>query len=174
VRVRFQDVPGIVSLLGGGRDAIRYKLAGAIGVRTPVGVLDLPLSHEGRLALPSIPRFSLEGISVRSVGFDAVSLDLKLRVKNPNAFALPLGALDYALAIGGAQVARAQGTKLAAVAGGTSAVVAIPVRLDVASAGRAAADLAKGGDVQVDLTGRAVVAGLPLPLELRGKVPARR
>jgi hypothetical protein len=48
------------------------------------------------------------------------------------------------------------------------------VRLDVASAGRAAADLAKGGDVQVDLTGRALVAGLPLPLELRGKVPARR
>jgi LEA14-like dessication related protein len=174
VRVRFQDVPGIVSLLGGGQDAIRYKLAGAIGVRTPIGILDLPLSHEGRLALPAVPRFALDGIAVRSVGFDAVSVDVKLRVKNPNAFALPLGALEYALVIGGSRVARAEGAKLAAVPGGGSAVVAIPVRLEVASAGRAAADLAKGGEVQVDLTGSATMAGIPLPVELRGRVPARR
>jgi LEA14-like dessication related protein len=174
VRIRFQDVPGIVSLLGGGRDAIRYKLGGAVGIRTPVGILDLPLSHEGQVALPSLPRFALEGISVKSVGFDALALDVKLRVKNPNAFALPLGSLDYALAIGGAPVARTDGAKLAGVPGGASTVVAIPVRLDVASAGRAAADLARGGDVQVDLTGRAVVAGIPLPLDVRGRVPARR
>jgi LEA14-like dessication related protein len=174
VRVRFQDVPGIVSLLGGGKDALGYRLAGTLGVRTPVGILDLPLSHEGRVTLPSVPRFAVEGISVRGVGFDAVTLDVKLRVRNPNAFALPLGSLDYALAIGGAPVARAQGAKLAAVPAGASAVVAIPVRLEVASAGRAAADLARGGEVQVDLTGRALVAGIPLPLELRGRVPARR
>ena len=84
------------------------------------------------------------------------------------------GRLDYALAIGGADVARADGAELAPVAGGASAVVAIPVKLDLTSAARAAADLTRGAEVQVDLTGRALVAGIPLPLDVRGKVPARR
>jgi LEA14-like dessication related protein len=174
VRVRFEDVPGIVSLLGGGKDEIGYRLAGSIGVRTPIGIVDLPLSHEDTLRLPSMPRFALEGLSVRSMTLDEVTLGLRLRVRNPNAFALPVGRLDYALALGGAPVARAQRADLAAVAAGSSAVVEIPLRFDLASAGRAAADLARGGDVDVGLTGTALVGGIPLPLELRAKLPVRR
>jgi LEA14-like dessication related protein len=174
VRVRFQDVPGIASLLVGGKDVVHYRLGGNVGIRTPIGVLDVPLSHEDRLQLPSVPHFALEGISIRSVTFGEVALDVRLRVKNPNAFALPLGRLDYALAIAGAPVARAEGAELARVSGGSSAVVAIPVKLETASAGRAAMDLARGAEVQVDLTGRANVAGIPLPLDVRGKLPARR
>jgi LEA14-like dessication related protein len=63
-----------------------------------------------------------------------LALDVRLRVRNPNAFALPAGRLDYALAIAGSEVARADGAELAGVGAGASAVVAIPVRLDVASA----------------------------------------
>jgi LEA14-like dessication related protein len=174
IRIRFQDVPGIVSLLGSGQDVIQYRLGGTLGVRTPLGIIDLPISHEDRLRIPSMPSFTLDGISVRSASFTELALDVRLRIRNPNAFALPLGRLDYALAIGGAHVARAEGAELAGVAGGTSAVVAIPVKLDIVSAGRAAADLARGAEVQVDLSGRAVVGGIPLPVDLRGRVPARR
>jgi LEA14-like dessication related protein len=174
VRVRFQDVPGIVSLLGSGKDSIRYRLAGSIGVRTPIGILDLPLSHEDQLRLPSVPRFALEGISIRSVTLSEVALDVRLRVKNPNGFPLPVGRLDYALALAGSPVAHAAGVDLSGIAAGSSAVVAIPVRLDLASAGRAAAALTGGGEVQVDLDGKATVAGIPLPLDLSGRVPARR
>src|SRR6266545_755012 len=150
VRVRFQDVPGIVALLGSGKDVLHYKLGGTIGVGTPIGILDLPLSHEDQLRLPSLPRFALDGVSIRSVGFTEIALDVRVRVRNPNAFPLPVGQLEYALAIGGAPVARAD------------------------AAGRAAADLARGGEVQVDLTGKASLAGIPIPLELKGRVPARR
>ena len=174
VRVRFRDVPGIVSLLSSGKDVIQYRLGGTLGVRTPLGILDLPLSHQDRLRLPTIPRFALEGISVRRMTLSEVTLDLRLRVRNPNAFPLPVGRIDYALAIGGASVAGVEGAELAGVAGAGSAVVAIPVRLDVLSAGRAAAEISRGGEVQVDLTGRAMVGGVPLPLDLRGKVPTHR
>jgi LEA14-like dessication related protein len=174
VRVRFQDVPGIVSLLRGGKDALQYRLGGTVGVRTPVGVVDLPLSHSDRLPLPSVPSFALDGVSVRGVSVRELALEVRVRVANPNAFAVPAGKLDYALSIGGAPVARAEGARLPEVSARGSTVVAIPVRLDLGSAGRAAAELSGGGEVDVGLSGRAHVAGIPLPLELRARVPARR
>lgn len=174
VRVRFSDVPGIVNLLGSGKDDLRYRLSGKVGVRTPLGLLDLPLSHEDVLRLPDLPRFAVEGLAVRSVSFDAVEVGVRLRVRNPNAFALPAGRVSYDLALGGARVASVAGAPIAAVAGGASAIVELPVRVNLLGAGRAAAGLARGGEVDVGLTGTAEVAGLPLPLDLRGRVPARR
>jgi LEA14-like dessication related protein len=169
VHVRFQDVPGIVGLLTSRKDTIQYRLAGNVGVNTALGVLDVPLSHEGALKLPAMPHFGLEGIAIRSIGFSEIVFDVRLRVQNPNGFALPLGKLDYALAVAGAQVARAAALDVAPVAGGSSAVIAIPVRLDVASAGHVAAKLAGGGDVPVDLDGKATLGGIPFPLDLKGK-----
>ena len=174
VRVRFRDVPGIVSLLGSGRTELAYKLSGSVGVRTPIGVVDLPMAHSDRVKVPALPRFGIDGLQVRSVSLSSVSLGVRLRIQNPNAFPLPGGELEYALALGGTPVARAAGAQVVALPPAGSAVVEIPVRIDVASAGRVAADLARGGEVQVDLTGKAELAGLPVTLELRGRVPARR
>ncbi len=174
VHVRFRDVPDIVTLLTSKRDTVKYRLGGNVGVRTPLGVLDVPMAHDGTLNLPSMPQFALDGIAVHSMGFTEITFDVRLRVRNPNAFALPVGKLDYALAVGGASVARAAALDVAPVAGGSSGVVSIPVKLDLASAGRAAAQLASGGEVPVDLGGKASLAGIPFPLELKGKVPARR
>jgi LEA14-like dessication related protein len=174
VRVRFRDVPGIASLLTSGKDRIHYKLAATLGLRTPIGVLDVPLSREDQVRLPGLPRFSVEGISLHGVSLEHVTFEVRLRVKNPNAFPMPAGALDYALAIAGSQVAKADGAQLAAVPASGSAVVAIPVKLDFASAGRAAVDVARGGDVDVGLAGKASVAGIPLPLDLKGRVSPRR
>jgi LEA14-like dessication related protein len=173
VHVRYRDVPGIVSLLGSKKDAVRYKLAGTVGIRTPLGILDVPMSREDKLRLPSTPQFALDGLSIRSLGFSEIVLDVKLRVRNPNAFALPLGKLEYALALGGTSVARAAAVDVTPIAGGTSGVVAIPVHIDVAKAGRVAAELARGGEVQVDLDGKATLGGIPFPLDLKGRVPAR-
>lgn len=174
VRVRFRDVPGIVGLLGSGKRDLGYRLSGSLGVRTPIGIVDLPMSHADRVSLPSMPRFALDGLRVRSVSLSTVAVDVRVKVQNPNAFPLPNGQIDYALALAGTSVAKAAGASVAAVPGGGSAVVEIPVRVDVLSAGRAATDLARGAEVQVELTGKAELAGLPLPLDLRGRVPARR
>jgi LEA14-like dessication related protein len=174
VRFRFADVPGIVSLLTTRRDAIRYKLTGNAGVRTPIGVIDLPLAHEDQLRLPGLPGFAVEGMSVRGAGLSDVALDLRLRVKNPNAFPIPAGRLDYALSLGGAEVARASDAALGKIAAGGSTVVTIPVRVDLVRAGRVASALLAGGEVPVGLAGTANVAGIAVPLDVRASVPARR
>ncbi|WP_242360220.1 LEA type 2 family protein [Anaeromyxobacter sp. SG17] len=174
VRIRYQDVPGIVGLLTSRRDAIAYRLSGKVGVRTPIGVVDLPVSHSDRLALPSLPSFSLEGVSLRTASLTEMALDVKVRVKNPNAFPLPAGRLDYALSLAGSEVASARDSALARVAGGAAQTIAIPVRLNVFRAGRAATDLARGAPVRLGLAGTAEVAGIPLPLALDATVPVGR
>lgn len=174
VHVRFRDVPGIVSLLTSRKDQIQYRVSGSAGVRTPVGVLDLPLSHSDTLRLPGLPGFALQGVSVRGASFSDVALDVKLRVQNPNPFPIPAGKLDYALSIGGAEVARASDAAVGRLGAGGATIVTIPVKVNLARLGGAATALVRGGDVQVGLAGTADVAGLPLPLELHGLVPARR
>lgn len=174
VRVRYRDVPGIVSLLGKQRDAIAYRLSGAVGVQTPIGVVELPMSHSASLPLPKLPAFALDGLAIRSVSLTQVAMDLNVRVKNPNAFPIPAGKLDYALGLAGATVARGDDRALSGVAGSGSAVVTIPLRFNVLEAGRAATDLVRGSPVDVNLRGTADVGGLPIPLDLGARMPAKR
>ena len=171
-RVRFRDVPGIASLAGK-RDSVRYRLAGSVGVNTPLGILDLPVSHEDTLALPQMPRFALDGLAVRSFSFTRLALDLKLRISNPNAFPLPAGKLDAALSLGSSRVARVENRTLAAVRGNGSSVVTIPIDLDLAEAGRAAQQLARGAAVPVGIRGEADVAGARLPVDLGSDLKVR-
>jgi len=174
VRVRFADVPGIVGLLTGGRDAIRYKVSGNVGVKTPIGVVELPMAHEDRLTLPSLPRFALDGLAIRSASLTELAVDVKVRLTNPNRFAIPAGRLDYALSVGGNPVARADGAALGAVGASGSATMALPVRISLLRAGAAASELARGGPVDVALRGEAKVAGIPLPVNVTARLPARR
>jgi LEA14-like dessication related protein len=174
VRIRFADVPGIVSILTGGKDQLRYRVAGSVGVNTPIGPVELPMAHEDRLALPSLPRFALDGLAVRSASLTQLALDVKVKVTNPNPFGLPAGKLGYALSVAGSPVARADGAPLAAVAGNGAATIALPVKVDVLRTGAAAAQLARGGEVDVALRGEARVAGITVPLQLAARLPARR
>jgi LEA14-like dessication related protein len=175
VRVRFRDVPGIAGLLGRRQDSLRYGVKGSVGVRTPVGVVELPVAHEGRLPLPGLPSFSLERLAVRGVSLRDVAFDVHVGVKNPNPFPLPGGRLAWTVALGsGAPVARADGAQLASLPASGRGEVVIPIRLDLVSAGRAAADIARGGDVRVRLAGTAEVAGISVPLDLDALMPARR
>jgi LEA14-like dessication related protein len=175
VRVRWKDVPGIIGLFTTARDGLRYKAAASVGVNTPIGVVELPLVHEADLRLPQLPSFSVSGLSVRSASLTEVAFDVKVGMKNPNAFPVPAGQLDWSLALGGgAPVARAEGAPTAAVSPGSTGTITLPVRVDLRSAGRAATDLALGGNVRVRMLGTASVAGLDIPLDLDSVVPARR
>jgi LEA14-like dessication related protein len=171
-RLRFRDVPGVVGLFGK-QDTIRYKLSGTVGVGTPVGVVVVPLAHEGTVKLPALPRFSLEGLAIRSVSLSQVTVEVRLRTQNPNAFPVPAGQLDATLSLGGEALAEVDGHALGAVPRNCSGVATIPVRIDLLRAGRVAGDLVAGRPVDVAVRGKAEVGGLSLPLELSGRFSGR-
>ena len=177
VRLRWKDVPGIVGLFtrGTGGDGLAYRAAATVGVNTPIGVVELPVSHAGAVKLPALPSFSVQGLSVRGVSLSDVTFDVKVGVKNPNLFPIPSGKLGWSLALGGgAPVARAENAPLAAVAAGHTGTLELPVKVDFRSAGKAAMDVARGGEVRVRLQGTAEVAGMAIPLDVDSTVPARR
>jgi len=173
VHVRFADVAGFARLVAA-RDRLAYRLSGSAGVSTPVGVVDLPLAHEGTIETPRLPTLSIEAVEVRSVSLADLSLDVRVGIHNPNAFPLPGGSVSYALSLAGSRVATGEGQSLAAVKPNGRGTLAIPVRVSFANAGRVASQLAAGGAIDVSLQGTAVIAGVPVPIDLQGKVPAFR
>lgn len=54
------------------------------------------------------PTAQVRGVSVASAGFTGVSGELSLDVSNPNAFGVPLQAIDWQLSVGGSRAATGQ------------------------------------------------------------------
>lgn len=173
VHVKFKDVPGFVRLVTS-RDSVAYKLSGKAGVNTPIGVVELPMSHSSTIGLPKLPSFSLESVAVRSTSFTDIALDVRMKVQNPNRFPLPPGSMKYGLALGGTEVARADAAALAKVPAATGATVVLPVKVSLLGAGRAISQAMQGGGLPVALSGTAVIAGIEIPLDLSSKVPTTR
>ncbi len=174
VHFRFADVPGFVRLVTS-REALAYRLSGHAGVRTPIGIVDLPLSYASTVAAPRLPTLGIDAVQVRSVSFTDVALDVKLTVHNPNAVPLPVGSVSYAVSVAGSPLVSGDGRAVASVPARGSAAVALPVRMSLAGAGRAASQLVSGsGAVDVGVKGTATFGNVPIPIDFAAKVPALR
>ena len=167
-RLPFKAVPRLAELVGR-REPVAYTVGGLVGVNTPVGQIDVPLSRSDTVALPQLPAFRLGGVSVAPVSLTELEVRIKLGVSNPNAFPVPAGALGYQLTVGKEVVATAETAPLAEVPAGSGRTVVIPVRMWLTGAGAAAAAAVRGGGAPVRLSGEARRGALPVPLDVSGK-----
>ncbi|HEY6104836.1 MAG TPA: LEA type 2 family protein [Anaeromyxobacteraceae bacterium] len=167
VRVRYGDVPAFLEQVAR-RDRIAYRVAGSVGFDTAPGAVDLPWSHSGEVPLPRLPTFAVDSVRVSGAGFTALAIDLKVRVANRNAFPIPGGRLEYRLDLNGAPAVRGGSAALAPVPAGGSAVLDLPVEVDLLTAGLGAGQVLAGGRAQVVLSGSAAWGSLRIPVDLRG------
>lgn len=167
VRVRYGDVPAFLEHVAR-RDRLAYRVAGSVGFDTALGPVDLPWSHSGEVPLPRLPTFAVDSVRVSGAGFTALAIDLKVRVANRNAYPLPGGRLEYRLDLNGAPVVRGGAAALAPVPAGGSAVLNLPVEVDLLTAGLGAGQVVAGGRAQVVLSGSAAWGSLRIPVDLRG------
>ena len=166
-RLPFAEVGHLLELVQ--RHApVPYTVAGAVGVDTPVGVVELPVQHSGTVDLPGLPAFRFAGADVRMSGLTDLVVDVKIGVKNPNPFPIPAGLLAYALSLSGQPVAQVDGHQLAGVAAHGDGTITIPVRLSILGAGRAAASALQGSGAEVRLNGSAQLGAIPVPLDVGG------
>jgi LEA14-like dessication related protein len=168
VRLPFAEVPRLVELVRAA-EPVRYTVGGVVGVDTPVGIVDLPISHTGSVDLPRVPDFRVASVAVRMASLTEVEVAVKLDVANPNPFPLPGGELEYAVALGGEVVAATEAGEVIEVPANGRGTMVIPVRLSLLGAGRAAASATRGGATEVRLSGRARIGALSAPFDVRGK-----
>ena len=165
VQVRLATIPGVARILAAGGDAA-YVLGGVVTFHTIAGDVRVPLSQSGRLVVPKAPRFQVEKVVLRSASPREVTLEMRLGVTNPNAFAMPPGRVACGLLLSNKEVVRADVALPEVEAGGTAGV-AVPVKISVFKAGKAVARLLLPfTSLDAAVKGEAVFGGVPVPLDL--------
>jgi len=174
VQLRFAAVPGIAKVLAADREA-GYALAGAVTFLTPSGPVRVPFAASGRVAVPHPPRFHVDRVLLRSASPREVALEMRMDVRNPNAFPIPPGRIACGLHLSGREVVRADLEVPAPIAGGETAALVVPIRISILKAGKAAARLLLPfTSLDVAVKGEAVFGGVPVPLDLATSIlPAR-
>ena len=169
VRLRWRDVPDFVQLLLT-RSEVAYRITGSAGVGSPLGTVSLPFEHRDRVALPRPPSVRLEGMTIRELSLARLSVELRLRIENGNAFPLPVGALTYGLRLGESELVSGGTHPLVAVPPGGHATVSVPIRVSLPGVAATAGDLLRGtvlrlqglcgyGDLQVPFDAEEQVGG---------------
>ena len=167
VRLRWRDVPGFVELFLA-RAEVAYRVSGNVGIGSPIGIIDLPFDHRDRVALPRPPSVGIEGITVRDSSLSSLSLDLKVRIENRNAFPLPVGGLTYGLRVGQRDVLAGGAHPLAAVPPGGRATVTVPVRISLLGVADSVSELVRGAELR--LHGLAEFGPMEVPVDAGGRL----
>lgn len=167
VRVPFAAVPELLTTLATKAEA-PYTVRATVSVRTPIGLMSLPVGWSGQLPIPKLPSVTVAGAKVTGLSFTGARLTVSLAVENPNVFALPFDGVDGAVVIAGQQVAKVALASLAPLAAKGTARVELPVDISFASAGLAVSSALAAQTAEIAVRGEASFAGRKLPLNLTG------
>lgn len=151
--ISFAALMGIVKTVRPGQ-VVPYSADFTVGVNAPViGLVSIPLSHEGEIPVPAIPDVRLASLDIDSLTFDQVEATLKLTVRNTNQFDLDLTRLGLNLALGGQKVASTSVNSPARLPPGQTATVAIPASFSPRAFGVGLFNLLRGTETGYGMTG---------------------
>ena len=159
---------------------VPYEAELGLSVKPPVaGPLRLPLKKQGQLPVPTVPE-----VSVQEVKWDKLSLNeaggrFRLNMVNRNQFPVTLSKLQYALSLGGAEVANSSIQKAVALAAdGGAGTIDIPLSFSPKKFGLAALRMLTGKEGAYALKGSLEVntpfGPMTLPLDKVGSAALRR
>ena len=144
---------------------VPYTLAAQLGFGTPLGVLEVPLSHAGTLPVPQLPTLSMANAAVGRIDVSGASLTITVAVRNNNSFTLPVGPLRYALSINGASILSAA-TAPAELAPGGTLPLTLSAHLDFVRVGLALVRAIQSRAATVALDGSFDLRGYSMPVHL--------
>ncbi|MGZ6139448.1 MAG: LEA type 2 family protein [Myxococcaceae bacterium] len=156
------------------RGSAGYKAEGTVGVKTPVGVVRLPLSHEGTFTLPDMPGISIGTPRVKSMAIDHATVEVPVTLTARGSYPVPLQALEAALSVGGTRVGEVSAKDLGTLAPGISRSISLPVTIPFAGAFEAAQAIMQGGTVPIALDGQLQSGPAPVPFSVKTTAQFRR
>ena len=144
---------------------VPYTIATQLGFGTPLGVLTVPISHAGTMPVPQLPSLSIGDAAVGGVNLSGATLSVTIGVHNNNTFALPVGALQYALSINGASVLSAS-TAPAQLAASATLPLTISAHLDFLRVGMGVLRAIESRSATLALDGNFDLHGYAMPVHL--------
>ena len=143
------------------------------------GLLRLPLHKEGELPVPTVPRVEVTQIKWDKLTLSRAGGRVNLRIVNSNKFPVKLSKLDYALSLGGVEVARSSLAEAVAFdASGGAGAVEIPISFAPTKLGLAVFGMLKGNGAGYSLKGTLAVdtpfGPISLPIDKAGDTIFRR
>jgi len=164
-RIRFQDIaPVLMTFLT--KDQAGYRASGTVGVQTPIGTIQLPLSYSGVFPIPKIPALQFQSPRVQGLSFSGARIVFPIQVTNKNSFALPLGGITANVSIAGAAVGMAQANLPQNLAAGQAQTIEVPIDINFLQVGFAVAKAIQTGQAPVKFEGAFQCGTLRIPVAL--------
>jgi LEA14-like dessication related protein len=149
------------------KNTAHYEASGSIGVNTPIGVVTLPLSHDGQFTVPKLPEIHPIEPVLNSIDFSGAHLTFPLQVWNKNGFPLPFNGLSGSLTLGNSGVASSSIPQMNALAPNERRVVNVGVDVNFINAGLDVANAIQSRRVNLGYHGQLDVAGFKVPINVQ-------
>lgn len=178
LRVGFRETLTALSGVRPGQ-VFPYRAELGLAVDAPaLGRLVLPLSHEGELPIPTVPKVELGSIAWDEISLTRVGGVAKLNVANTNDFAVALQNLSCGLALGGTKVGDLMARPTQELSPGESTTVEIPLGFAPLDLGTGLVNLLRGTGSGYGIDGMLSLdtrfGALELPYSSNGQVPFER
>jgi len=161
-QIKFSEIaPALDVFLS--KDRARYRAEGSIGVESPIGMVRLPLAHEGEFEVPKVPDVQFGTPHVGQVSLGGASIEIPLQISNRNSFPLPIAALTGALKIAGNDVGTLETTGLGILSPRATREISLPLTIQFRGAAAAAAAIQRGsGELAFSGSLRSGQAAMPI------------
>lgn len=127
------------------QDSIAYRISSEVQFDIAgIGKQRVPVSAEGDLPIPKIPRVELSNFNVQELSFSGAEMVASFRVENPNPFGISFADASYNLEVNGNEWLNTTLERNINLEGSESEVVTIPIRLNSSQMGSVLFDMLKG------------------------------
>ncbi|MDH5205749.1 MAG: LEA type 2 family protein [Hylemonella sp.] len=171
--LRYEDVLGTLLALRDNRE-LRYEIRG----EADFGLLRLPYSKTGTIALPSLPSVSVQRLRVNQFSLSGVNLSVLLQVENANGFPIRLDGLDYQLKLGDAPAIHGAAKAPLAVQANQKGQLELNMSLNYAMIGNLLQTLRSANQLPIEFNSQMKLPGANgqtrLPMDWKGSVPLLR
>ena len=176
--MRFSEIyQGLKELKG--KNEVPYELTTGLMIDVPLlGKLRYPVSTSGTLPLPRLPRVKLQSLTLEKLNYSGATLALKLKVDNPNGFAVALDKLRYDFKVNGKRWVSGNRASLGNLGSNQGNEVTVPITLNFMELGSGLYSLLQGGQEldyslsgKLDATGgHPLIGSFAMPINRSGKI----
>jgi len=152
---------------------LNYEIKTSAMFDLPIlGMQALPLSTQGKLPIPQIPKIALNKISVDELSFTGAKLNIQMDLTNPNVFGVDIRNLVYQLNINNQSWAKGNLSESISLKENASQSLAIPIHVNFIEIGTSAFSLLKNPKAPLNyhLTGNMLLDST-LPMLQNIKMP---